>query len=95
MPVCHQDHGGVTVAVAVALGCLDQALDLGLGQILPRPQLGVWPAAWLTVRFSVAGLISLRCDFAMAFNVPCRSIPLVEPVTTAVLSFRVLIPVPF
>ena len=41
VPVGDQDHGGVAVAVAVGLGGLDQLLDLGLGQMLARAQLGI------------------------------------------------------
>jgi hypothetical protein len=41
MPGGDQDHGGVAVAVAVALGGLDQLLDLTLGQMLSGPQLAV------------------------------------------------------
>jgi hypothetical protein len=63
MPVRHQDHGGVTVAIAVAIGSLDQSLDLGLGQILPRPQLGVWPATWRNCSFFGGWLTNLRCDW--------------------------------
>src|SRR3954467_10212381 len=37
MPVGKQDHSGIPVAVAVVNGCLDQPLDLFLGEILPHP----------------------------------------------------------
>ncbi len=39
MPEGHQDHGRVPEAIAVILRRLDQAFDLRLGQMLPRPQL--------------------------------------------------------
>src|SRR3954454_24759876 len=39
--IAHQDHGGVTVTVAVALGGIAKLLDLGTGQILPRAQFSV------------------------------------------------------
>ena len=41
VPVGHQDHGGVPVAPAVALGGVHQPLDLGLGQVLAGAQVGV------------------------------------------------------
>ena len=34
MPEADQDHGRIAMAVAVALGHPDQALDLVLGQVL-------------------------------------------------------------
>jgi hypothetical protein len=34
MPVSDQDHGGVAMAMAVALGGVAQALDFGVGQML-------------------------------------------------------------
>src|SRR6185503_9641720 len=37
MPEGKQDHSGIPVAVAVVTGCLDQPLDLLLGEILPHP----------------------------------------------------------
>ena len=41
VPVGHEDHGRVAVAPAVALGNLDEPLDLGLGEVLAGAQLGV------------------------------------------------------
>ena len=46
VPVGQQHHGGIAVAVSVGLGGLRQALDLGIGQILPGPQLSVRSAQW-------------------------------------------------
>ena len=43
MPVGHQDHAGVAVAVAIALGRRDQPLDLMLGEVFARPQVAVAP----------------------------------------------------
>jgi hypothetical protein len=34
MPEADQDHGGVALAISVAPGDLDQALDLVLGEVL-------------------------------------------------------------
>src|SRR4051812_10768855 len=39
--ICNQDHGGIAMAPTIRSGRLDQTLDLGLGQILARPQLGI------------------------------------------------------
>ena len=41
MAVGHQDHRAVPVAPAVRSGCFEQLLDLGLGQVLARPELGI------------------------------------------------------
>ena len=46
MPVGHEDHAGVPVAVAVALRLVDQPLDLGLGQMLAGAQVGVGTPRW-------------------------------------------------
>jgi hypothetical protein len=56
--VGHKDHGGVAVAVPVALGCVDQLLDLGPGQVFPCPQFGVRP----TPRRSNCSIFSGWCD---------------------------------
>jgi hypothetical protein len=41
VPIGHQDHGGVPVSPSVCLGGPEQALDLGLGQVLAGAQVGV------------------------------------------------------
>ena len=41
MAVGDQDHGGVAVAIAVLASCRDQPIDLGVGQVLARADLGV------------------------------------------------------
>src|SRR5262245_54679987 len=41
MPVGHQNHHGIPVAVAVAHGGLHQSLHLGLGQVFAGPQIAV------------------------------------------------------
>jgi hypothetical protein len=43
MPIGDQHHGGVAVTAAILRGRLDQAVDLGVGEILARPDLGVAP----------------------------------------------------
>ena len=53
VPVGEQDHGGVAVAVAIEPGRRDQPGDLSVGQVLARPDLGVWPATrWADGRLS-------------------------------------------
>ena len=47
MAVGDQDHGGVTVAIAVLASYRDQPIDLGVGQVLARADLGVAaPLRW-------------------------------------------------
>ena len=47
MAVGDQDHGGVAVAIAVLASCRDQPIDLGIGQVLARADLGVAaPLRW-------------------------------------------------
>ena len=45
MPEGDQDHGRVPVAVPIALGGLDQLVNLALSQMLACPQLGIWQPA--------------------------------------------------
>jgi hypothetical protein len=42
MPIGHEHHERVAVAVAVVAGCLDQLLHFAVGQVLPGPQFGVF-----------------------------------------------------
>ena len=67
--VGNQDHRSVPMAPAVLAGCLDQLPDLGLGQVFAGPQLGIGRRRLgLTVRFSMAGVTSLRGDFLQWFQ---------------------------
>src|ERR1039457_5312432 len=43
MPVSHQDHYRVTMAVPIASGGFDQLFYLGLGQVLSATELAVRP----------------------------------------------------
>ena len=43
VPVGDQHHGGVAVAIAVLASCSDQPIDLAIGQVLARADLGVAP----------------------------------------------------
>jgi hypothetical protein len=43
---CQEDHRRIAVAVTIALGRLDQLLDLREGEVFPRPQFPVQPAPW-------------------------------------------------
>jgi hypothetical protein len=59
MSIRDQDHGGVAVAVAVALGGLDQALDLALVQMLatlidqPWKIMSIARRDWASVGYSM------------------------------------------
>jgi len=44
MPEGDQDHGGVALPPAIALGCFDQLLHLALGQMLARPDVRIGPS---------------------------------------------------
>ena len=41
MPEGNQDHGGVSVRAAIALAPFDQLLDFFLGEVFPRPDIGI------------------------------------------------------
>jgi len=41
VPVGHKDHGGVPVAVAVALGGFHKRLNLGWGEVFAGPQFAI------------------------------------------------------
>jgi hypothetical protein len=46
MPVCQQDHGGVTVPIAGPLAdSVLEPLDLLFGEVFPRPKLGIGGSA--------------------------------------------------
>jgi hypothetical protein len=63
-----QDHGRVAVAVSVALGRLDQALDLTFGQVLAiRPISLLLRRRSATVRNSGSDVTSRRFVLAMIF----------------------------
>ena len=72
VPVGHKDHRGVPVAPAVSRGGFHQPLDLGLRQVLAGAQVALGGRLGLTVRFTVAGVTSLRCHLAMRFASPCN-----------------------
>jgi hypothetical protein len=57
MPVGDQDHGGVPVTMAIVLRGLYHPLDLGRGQVLAPPELGVHRPAW-----SNCSVFDARCD---------------------------------
>jgi hypothetical protein len=44
MPVSHEEHGRIPVAVAIVLCGLGELFDLALGQVLSAAKLAVWPA---------------------------------------------------
>ena len=41
MPVSQQDHGRITMAISVVLGCLDKTVNLRSRQVLPGPKLRI------------------------------------------------------
>jgi hypothetical protein len=59
---------------SVGLGGPEQPLDLGLRQVLAGPQVGIGARFGVTVRFTVFGVTSLRCDFAMTFKLLCNTL---------------------
>jgi hypothetical protein len=44
MPIGNEDHRRVSVTVSVAFRCLNELLNLGLGQVLAAAKFAVWPA---------------------------------------------------
>ena len=44
VPIGDEDHGGISLAVAITFRGLDQLLDLNLGQVLAFSVVGVWTA---------------------------------------------------
>jgi hypothetical protein len=68
MPIREQHHGGVAVAIAIGPGGFHQLLQLGGGQILARPRIGVRPTArgtYANCPIKGAGVTSAKCGFAM------------------------------
>jgi hypothetical protein len=51
VPIREKDHQGVPVSPTVALGCLDEPVDLLGGQVLPRAQVAVWTPPWCNCSF--------------------------------------------
>jgi hypothetical protein len=41
MPEGQQDHRGIALPIPIGLGRSNESLDLGLGQVFPRPQFGI------------------------------------------------------
>jgi hypothetical protein len=66
----HKDHGGLPVRPSVGLGDLEQPFDLGFRQVFAGAEVGVGGRLGVTVRFTVPGATSFRCDFA-TFFAPC------------------------
>ena len=69
--VGHQDHRAVPMAPAVRSGCFEQLLDLGLGQVLARPELGIWTPCRGNCSF-FARRHSFRCNLAIEFRLPAK-----------------------
>ena len=49
----HQDHGGVPMPVAVALGRVHELLDLGLGQVFAGAKVAVTAPFWRNYSFYI------------------------------------------
>ena len=84
VPIGDQHHGGVAVAIAVLAGGSDQPIDLGVGQVLARADLGVAAPrggpALSTVPITVVGATSARCGFPMVFQAfPRATVPKYGP----------------
>jgi hypothetical protein len=67
MAIGRKDHCGVPVAPALAVGGLEQTLDLRFSQVLARPQVGIRTPLGATVRFLVAGVTSRTWALAKVF----------------------------
>ena len=67
MAIGHKDHRGIPVRPTVSLGGRKQPFDLGLRQVFAGAQSAFGGRFGVTVRFTVPGATSLRCDFAMSF----------------------------
>jgi len=65
MPERQQDHRGIALAVPFDLRGLDESLDLGLGQVLPGPQVAIAASPRGNCSFTMAGVTSLRCPLPM------------------------------
>ena len=65
VPEGDQDHGRIAVPVAVLPRRSHQRLDLLLGQVFAGSQVAFLARRGITVRFSMAGVTSLRCVLPM------------------------------
>jgi hypothetical protein len=73
MPICHQDHAGVPVAVAIVPGRLHQLLDLGLSQVFAAAQLGIGLASRGNCSFYGVRGDQLQMRFRHDFQGPLQS----------------------
>jgi hypothetical protein len=74
VPEADQDHGCVALTVAIALGRLDQALDLELVRCSRSRPMSRLLRRWsVTVRKSESGATSRRFDFVM-ISAPARKL---------------------
>ena len=67
MPVSHEEHCRVTMAVSIASSGFDQLLNFGLGEVFSAPELTVRPAQWSNCSFFDGGLDQLACSVLLAF----------------------------
>jgi hypothetical protein len=68
--VGHEDHGGVPVAVAVALGRVHELLDLGLRQIFPSANVAVGASLGRNCSFYGSWRDQLQVPFRHVFGPP-------------------------
>jgi hypothetical protein len=61
------DHRLIAKRMAVVACRLDQALDLGLGQVFPASDIGIRPLAWGTARLDCAEFSDRRDEFETRF----------------------------
>jgi hypothetical protein len=70
VPEGHEDYRRVTVPVAIALGCRDELVDLGLGQMLPRSQFSVGATARCNCSFYGVRRDQFRLDLLRISKLP-------------------------
>jgi hypothetical protein len=76
VPIGHEDHSAVAVTPTISRSGFHQSLDLSLGEVLAGAQLAVGGGRLgVTVRFTVAGVTSLRWRLAIesaSLRIDCR-----------------------
>ena len=70
MPVSHEKHGSIPVAVSIVLCGLDQLFNFGLGQVLSAAKLAVWPAPRGNCSFFNGWRDQLQVRFGYRFRPP-------------------------
>src|ERR1700687_4549554 len=73
VPIRHKDHRRVPVAPAIVLGCLDQSLDLCLGQVFASAQVSVGGPFWPDCSLFGGWRDQPEMRFSHRFQPPCPS----------------------